>query len=64
MKYFLSGLFLTLFLAGGALGVFVSNVKAKSIPAEATADCTWSELKLCYSGHSNRCCPGDKVGDN
>ncbi len=59
MKYFLSGIFLALFLAGGALGVFTAKVKASSIPEE-TMPCTWSEIKLCYSGVPNRCCPDGK----
>ncbi|MBT4349682.1 hypothetical protein HOD19_02805 [bacterium] len=61
MKYFLSGMFLALFVAGGAFGIFTTQVKASSIPEE-TRPCTWSEIKDCYSGGHNQCCP-DTKGD-
>ena len=60
MKYFISGLFLALFVAGGAFGLFTTKVKAQDPIPEETRPCSWSEIKLCYSGHHNQCCPEPK----
>ena len=50
-----------------ALGVFVSvkavghnSSPAKQARVTAVEDCSWGEIKECFSGGHNHCCPKDK----
>ncbi|MBT4349683.1 hypothetical protein HOD19_02810 [bacterium] len=59
MKYFISGMLLAVFVVSGAIGLVYQN-KAQAYVNHATVDCSWSEIKDCYNGGQNRCCPGTK----
>ena len=61
MKYFLSGMLWAVFVISGIIGLAYNKVEARvdEIPQQAQP-CTWSEIKLCYAGVANGCCPGDK----
>lgn len=56
MKYFLTGMLLALFIGVGASALAVSFEKVQ-IEDGVARNCTWTEVKLCYDGISNPCCP-------
>jgi hypothetical protein len=60
MKYFLSGLFLALFVGAGALGLIANTAKAQPPVIQEAIPCSWGEVKDCYNGGQNDCCPGTK----
>lgn len=41
-------------LAIAVAGLMIYNVEPSQ---SATVECSWSEVKACYNGQHNRCCP-------
>jgi len=56
MKHFILGLSLPLLLAGFGFWALTYNIN-HSDAQELSKQCTWTEVKLCYGGVPNRCCP-------
>lgn len=57
MRYVLA-LTLAVFIIGAALAL--SFASAKQNDQQTANRCTWTEVRLCYDGQNNGCCPRPK----
>jgi len=60
MKYFLSGLLFALMIGIGVASLAIT-VDATQSATDVAKDCTLSQVKDCYSGNINPCCPQKAV---
>lgn len=58
MKKLIVGLLVAILIVGG-IGVFIIMTKApaQARPLEYSINCSWGEIKDCYGGGCNACCP-------
>jgi len=56
MKYFVLGTVFAVVLAAGS-ALLVSSFTLEPVSAEVVRDCTLSQVKECWNGQTNPCCP-------